>query len=135
MKGDAVELLKLRLHPDMWSLAEQVRAACNFPLRAAGRLTGTAMPNFEGKDDSFEALRQRIAFTLKFIQSAPRAAFDGAETRETVFPTGDAQNKMSGQDYLSKFALPNFYFYMTAAYAIFRQKGVKLEKEDYLDKV
>ena len=42
---------------------------------------------------------------------------------------------MSGQDYLSKFALPNFYFYMTAAYAIFRQKGVKLEKEDYLDKV
>ena len=74
MKGDAVELLKLRLHPDMWSLAEQVRAACNFPLRAAGRLTGTAMPNFEGKDDSFEALRQRIAFTLKFIQSAPRAA-------------------------------------------------------------
>ena len=71
---EPTEFISLRLHPDMWSLAEQVRAACNFPIRASGRLTGTAMPNFEGKDDSFEALRQRIAFTLKFIQSAPRAA-------------------------------------------------------------
>ena len=90
------------------------------------------MPNFEGKDDSFEALKQRIAFTLKFVESVPKSAFDGSENKEIVFPRGDAQHKMSGQDYLLKFALPNFYFHLTAAYAILRQAGVALKKEDYL---
>ena len=131
-KIDPASLLELRLHPDMWSLAEQVRAACNFPIRAAGRLSGSTMPNFDGKDDSFEALKQRIAFTLKFVESVPRSAFDGSENKEIIFPRGDTQHKMSGQDYLFKFALPNFYFHLTAAYAILRQKGVKLEKDDYL---
>lgn len=127
-----VELLNARLYPDMWSLAEQVRAACNFPIRAAGRLSGSAMPQFDGKDDSFEALRQRIAFTLKFVESVPRAAIEGSEAREIVFPSGDTQNRLSGQDYLFKFALPNFYFHVTTAYDILRHKGVKLEKQDYL---
>jgi hypothetical protein len=129
------ELLTFRLYPDMWSLAEQVRAACNFPVRAAGRLSGNAMPQFDGKDDSFEALRQRIAFTLKFVESVPRAAFDGSESKEIVFPTGDTERRLSGQDYLFKFAMPNFYFHLTTAYDILRHKGVKLEKKDYLGEV
>lgn len=129
------ELLSARLYPDMWSLAEQVRAACNFPIRASGRLSGTSMPQFDGKDDSFEALRQRIAFTLKFVEGIPRAALDGSEAKEIVFPSGDTENRLSGQDYLFKFALPNFYFHLTAAYAILRHKGVKLGKADYLGEV
>ncbi len=132
---DPAELLTFRLYPDMWSLAEQVRAACNFPVRASGRLSGSAMPRFDGKDDSFEALRQRIAFTLKFVESVPRAAFDGSENKEIIFPTGDTERRLSGQDYLFKFAMPNFYFHVTTAYDILRHKGVKLEKEDYLGKV
>jgi hypothetical protein len=131
-KADPEALLALRLHPTMWNLAEQVRAACNFPVRASARLTGTAIPQFDGKDDSLEAVRARIAFTLKFVESVPRSAFDGAETREIVFPTGDTQRKMSGKTYLLNFALPNFYFHTTAAYALLRQHGVKLEKSDWL---
>lgn len=129
------ELLTFRFYPDMWTLAEQVRAACNFAVRAAGRLSGTAMPQFEGKEDGFEALRQRIVFTLKFAESVPPAAFEGSEAKEIVFPTGDKENRYSGQDYLFKFALPNFYFHVTTAYAILRHKGVKLEKQDYLGEV
>ncbi len=134
-KSDPSALIGLRLHPTMWNLAEQVRAACNFPVRAAARLSGTALPQFGGKDDSIAALKERIAFTLKFVESVPATAFDGAETREIVFPTGDTQRKMSGKDYLFNFALPNFYFHMTAAYAILRNHGVVLEKEDYLGQI
>lgn len=129
------DILNARLYPDMWSLAEQVRAACNFPIRAAGRLSGASMPQFDGKDDSFEALRRRIAFTLKFVESVPRSGFEGSETREIIFPSGDKENRLSGQDYLFKFALPNFYFHLTAAYAILRHRGVKLEKQDYLGEI
>ena len=60
-KIDPSELLATRLFPDMWSLAEQVRAACNFPVRTTSRLSGLAMPTFEGKDDSFDALKQRVS--------------------------------------------------------------------------
>jgi uncharacterized protein len=131
-KTDPAALIGLRLHPTMWTLAEQVRAACNFPVRAAARLTGTALPQFDGKDDSIAALKQRVAFTLKYVESVPAAAFAGAEAREIVFPRGDTQHKMSGKDYLFHFALPNFYFHLTAAYAILRHHGVALEKEDFL---
>jgi hypothetical protein len=37
-----------------------------------------------------------------------------------------------GQQYLLGFALPNFYFHMTAAYAILRHCGVELGKRDFL---
>jgi uncharacterized protein len=131
-KTDPSALISLRLHPTMWSLGEQVRAACNFPIRASGRLSGMAMPQFDGKDDSITALKERIAFTLKFVESVPRSAFVGSETKEIVFPRGDTQHKMSGKDYLFNFALPNFYFHLTAVYAILRQHSVPLEKEDYL---
>jgi uncharacterized protein len=131
-KADGSELIVLRLHPTMWNLAEQVRAACNFPVRACVRLGGAAMKQFDGKDDSIEALKQRIAFTVKFVESMPASAFAGSEVKEVAFPRGDAQHKMSGQAYLFNFALPNFYFHLTAAYCILRQYGVPLEKEDWL---
>ena len=134
-KIDPAELLTARLFPDMWSLAEQVRAACNFPVRATGRLSGLAMPQFDAKDDSFAGLKERIASVIAFVKTADRASIDGTEQKEIVFPTGDTQRVMSGQDYLLKFALPNFYFHLTAAYAILRHKGVPLVKEDYLGSV
>jgi hypothetical protein len=131
-KMDPTALIGLRLHPNMWNLAEQVRATCNFPVRSCVRLAGAVMPQFDGKDDSIGALKERIAFTLKFVESVPASAFAGSESKEIVFPRGDTQHKMSGKDYLFNFALPNFYFHLTAAYAILRQHGVALQKEDYL---
>lgn len=131
-KTDQTALIGLRLHPNMWNLAEQVRASCNFPVRSCVRLAGAAMPQFDGKDDSIAALRARIAFTLKFVESVPASAFAGSESKEIIFPRGDTQFKTTGQGYLFNFAMPNFYFHLTAAYCILRQHGVALEKEDYL---
>ena len=42
---------------------------------------------------------------------------------------------MDGSAYLNNFAMPNFYFHMTAAYAILRANGVPLGKMDYLGSV
>jgi hypothetical protein len=38
----------------------------------------------------------------------------------------------TGQDYLLQFALPNFYFHLTMAYAILRHNGVQIGKRDFL---
>jgi uncharacterized protein len=39
---------------------------------------------------------------------------------------------MKGADYLNHFALPNFYFHVTTAFAILRHCGVDIGKEDFL---
>jgi hypothetical protein len=77
-------------------------------------------------------LKARVAKTLDFIKSVKREQFDGAETREVqlVFPQGTL--KFNGLDYLTKFALPNFYFHATMAYAVLRKNGVELGKGDFL---
>jgi uncharacterized protein len=41
---------------------------------------------------------------------------------------------MRGADYLHHFGLPNFYFHVTAAYAILRANGVELGKRDFMGK-
>jgi hypothetical protein len=39
---------------------------------------------------------------------------------------------MTGAEYLIQFALPNFYFHLTTAYAILRHSGVELGKRDFI---
>ena len=39
---------------------------------------------------------------------------------------------MNGSDYLNHFVLPNFYFHLTAAYAVARHCGVEVGKRDFL---
>jgi hypothetical protein len=40
--------------------------------------------------------------------------------------------KLTGEQYLSHFVLPNFYFHGTTAYAILRQSGVEIGKRDFI---
>jgi hypothetical protein len=116
----------------MWSVSEQVRAACNHATRGPARLTGTPPPAFDGKDATFEDLKARIAWAIAFAEGIPQSGFDGAEDREIVFPTGDEERRLTGRDYLLGFSMPNFYFHVTTAYDILRHNGVPLEKDDFV---
>lgn len=40
--------------------------------------------------------------------------------------------RFTGRSYLTGFALPNFFFHVTTAYAILRAAGVPLGKPDFL---
>ena len=46
--------------------------------------------------------------------------------------TGATELNFTGQSYLLHFALPNFFFHVTTAYAILRHNGVQIGKRDYL---
>jgi len=39
---------------------------------------------------------------------------------------------MTAPDYLSQFAVPNFFFHLVTAYSILRHNGVDLGKMDYI---
>jgi hypothetical protein len=43
-----------------------------------------------------------------------------------------ASREFKGQAFLMGFALPNFFFHTTTAYAILRQYGVEIGKRDFM---
>ncbi|AXT45168.1 MULTISPECIES: DUF1993 domain-containing protein [Chromobacterium] len=125
-------LLNARLAPDMFALTRQVQIASDSAKGCVARLAGVEVPSYADDEASFADLQQRIAKTVAFLQGFNAAQIDGSEAREVVLKVRGDEIRFSGQNYLLGFVLPNFYFHLTAAYAILRHNGVALGKMDYL---
>jgi hypothetical protein len=125
-------LLGTRLTPDMFSLGRQVQVAADQAKNGGARLAGAEPPKFEDNETTIDQLKERIAKTIAYVKSLDAKAIDASPDRDITFPLGPAKGQMKGSDYLSHFVLPNFYFHVTAAYAILRQCGVELSKRDFL---
>lgn len=131
-KFDTKALADARLIADMLPLTRQVQIACDNAKGPVARLAGMESPKHEDNETTFAELKARIAKTLDFIKTVKREQFVGAETREIVLQFPSLTLKFIGQDYLTKFALPNFYFHATMAYALLRQNGVEIGKGDFM---
>jgi hypothetical protein len=131
-KIEPAVLLNTRLTPDMFPLVRQFQLAADFAKNGAGRIAGIEPPKFPDEEKNFAELKTRIAKTVEFLKTLKAADIDGHEAREVTIPVGGNPHKFTAQNYLLKFALPNFYFHHTTAYAILRQCGVEIGKRDYL---
>jgi hypothetical protein len=131
-KIDPSVLLNWRLAPDMFALARQVQVACDHAKNGAARLCGVEPPKFEDNETTIDQLKARINKTVAYLKSLDAKAIDASADREVSFPLGQGKGHMSGRDYLNHFVLPNFYFHLTAAYAIARHCGVEVGKRDYM---
>ena len=126
-------LVGWRLAPDMLALARQVQIASDMAKNGAARLGGVEPPRFEDTETTIQQLKERIEKTLAFVKTVDTTAIDASADREITFPLGPTnKGQMRGVDYLNHFVLPNFYFHLTAAYAILRLCGVELGKRDFL---
>jgi hypothetical protein len=132
-KIDPAVLPTSRLAPDMFSLTRQVQTACDLAKKGTARLAGVEAPVFEDNETTIEQLKARVAKTVAYLKSLDGKAIDASADREITFPLGPTnKGHMKGNDYLNHFVLPNFYFHLTAAYAILRHCGVDIGKRDYL---
>lgn len=132
-KADPSVMLGWRLAPDMFALTRQVQIACDQAKNGAARLAGVEPPKFEDNETTLDEVKARIAKTVAFLNTLDKAAIDGSAEREIIFPLGGSnKGHMKGADYLNHFVLPNFYFHLTAAYAIVRNCGVDIGKRDFL---
>ena len=131
-KGEAT-LLDARLAPDMRPLPAQYQMASDSAKNALARLTGTEAPSMPDTEQSFAELRERCDKTIAYLNSFDAASLADSETRavELKFPNGQGY-RWAGADYLTGFALPNFFFHAVTAYAILRNAGVSLGKPDFL---
>ena len=132
-EGDEATLLEARLAPDMRPLPAQYQMASDSAKNALARLTGTTAPSMPDTEASFAELKDRCDRTIDYLKGFDAAALEGSEDREVLltFPNGTGY-RFRGADYLTSFALPNFLFHVTTAYAILRNAGVSLGKPDFL---
>jgi hypothetical protein len=132
-KINEADLLAMRLSPDMFPLARQVRAATDHAISASARLSGKELLKFANDETSIAQLKDRIAKTIDFLKSVKASEVDGTEEKKIsiTFPSG-ATRDFTGQSLLLGNSLPNFYFHATTAYDILRQIGVELGKRDFM---
>jgi hypothetical protein len=129
-QGDV--LVEARLAPDMLTLAGQIQRASDAAKACAARLSGAEAPSFPDNEKTFPQLQERIRKTIDYIKSVPPASIDGSEEKTIAFKAGKNEYSFTGVQYLQGFALPNFFFHVTVAYAILRHKGVEIGKMDFL---
>ncbi|HHN1271317.1 DUF1993 family protein [Pseudomonas aeruginosa] len=121
-----------RLAPDMFPLARQVQIASDAAKGAGARLAGLEVPSYADTETTFDELQARIARTVEFLEGIREEQLDGAEERNVTLKVRGQEISFNGRDFLFGFALPNFFFHVTTAYAILRHNGVELGKMDFL---
>jgi hypothetical protein len=132
-KFDAANYLGLRLAPDMLPLTRQVQIASDSAKGAMARLAGADAPKWEDNEATLPEVRARIRKTIDYVQGFSAAQIDGSEGREITIPRRSGEPlKFSGETFLKHYALPNFFFHVTTAYALLRHAGVDVGKSDYL---
>ena len=126
-------LLDARLAPDMHPFTRQIQIASDSAKGAAARLSGGEPPSFADTETTFPELQARIAKTIDYLKSVDASKFAGAEDRQVELKTPSRTLNFTGKQFATGFALPNFFFHVTTAYALLRHKGIEIGKMDYLD--
>jgi hypothetical protein len=131
---DPDTLLTARLAPDQFALALQVQIACSDAAGNAARLSGKEVLALPNEETSLVQLEARIDKVVAFLDTFAPSDFEGAETRPVSLGWMRGRH-MVGKEYVEEFALANFYFHVSHAYAILRHSGVPLGKGDYVGKL
>lgn len=134
-KIEPVVLTSSRLAPDMFPLSRQVQIATDVVKGCAARLAGAEVPSYADTEATFVELKARIAKTIAFLQTLGPKQIDGTEEKAITLKVGGRELNFKGQTYLLGFVLPNFYFHLTAAYAILRHNGLDIGKTDFLGNI
>lgn len=129
------EVLGKAICADMWPLAKQFQVIAGHSAGAIkGAMEGKFSPNIVEPPMSFAALRALLDEALATLAAVTPADLDGLADQETVLELrGQVLMRFKGgDDFLLSFAQPNFYFHVTAAYAILRGLGMPIGKRDYM---
>ncbi len=131
-KIDESVFVNARLFPDMRPLSFQVQVASDFARGTSARLAGVEPPAIEDKEKTLAELISRVDNAIAYVRTFTPAQIDGSETREITRKIRGNPVTFNGLDYLLKYALPNFYFHVTTAYAILRHNGLEIGKVDFI---
>ena len=125
-------VLGFRMFPDMLDFTKQVQLTCDFAARASARLAGDEPRSFEDTETTFGELQARVSATRAYVSTFSMDRYAGCAERDITIKVRGEDMTMSGQAFLTVYALPQFYFHLTTAYLVLRHNGVPLGKRDYM---
>jgi len=130
------EIIEARLAPDMLPLAYQVKSTAVHSLGSIeGVRRGVFTPDMTPPPQTFAALRERIAGTLRALAAIEPAEIDGFIGRDMCFEFRERRLEFTAENFLLSFSLPNFYFHAATTYDILRWKGARIGKRDFMGRL
>jgi len=121
-----------RLIEDMHPLPRQIHMASDGAKGAGARLAGIEPPSMPDVEVTIPDLKARIARTIAFLETITPEQVDGDDERNIELKFPNRVMNFTAKAFLLTFAMPNFMFHVTTAYALLRSKGVPLGKMDFL---
>jgi uncharacterized protein len=129
---DLSELLDARLIDDMAPLTRQVQMVTDTAKFVAVRVGQVENEAWADDEASYEDVEARVSKAILFLQNVSAEGFDSREEAKVVLTTPSGDIPFTGSTYVFGFAIPNFYFHLSMAYALLRMKGVPVGKLDFL---
>jgi hypothetical protein len=124
-----------RLYPDMLPLSRQIQIASDSAKGAAARLSGTEPPKFEDTETTMAELIARVTKTIDYLEGFKPEQFAGDDNRVITIKSPRMTLNFTAVNFVRHFALANFFFHVTTAYALLRHSGVEIGKQDFLGPV
>lgn len=121
-----------RLAEDMFRFGGQIAFACNQPRGFSQWCAGKPIDNLT--PDSIQTIEQARAAIAQTKELVAGIAVEDSKLDEIKrIGLGPGRYcELPGHRYVADYLLPNFYFHITAAYAILRLLGAPVGKGDYL---
>jgi hypothetical protein len=124
------DMLEWRLIDDMHPLRFQALVAINFSKQWPARAAGVAVPDGIPEDLDLAGLKAAIADARAHLAAFTPEQFAGRDAEPITYDLGMMQPTLPAGQWLSGFATTNFYFHLSMAYAILRNRGVPIGKPD-----
>jgi hypothetical protein len=132
--GSADEALTgARLCDDMWDFAKQVEQCFHHSRNAiAGAREGVFSPLLGDVPHDFGALRATVQQARQYLEAVTPEELEAIADNGMEFRHKTMCLPFVVKDFLLYFSVPNFFFHLTTAYGILRNRGLAVGKMDYL---
>lgn len=120
-----------KLVADTFSAAQHFHIAQGYVQRTVFPVIGRSIPSLSDKDLTADGLRKCGKEVLQRLDVLTPDDFTAASGRVITHRAGEADLKQSASDYVTLYAVPNFFFHLTMGYATLRQRGLEIGKADF----
>lgn len=124
--GETAQFMQARISADMFPLHVQAKVAVSFAMRAC-------LPQSPAASQALEHNTDTVSGLIRHIRQASELIADSVliTPEEMQDKAGFRDIHMSAPEYVTEFALPNFFFHISMVYAIAKQHGFNLTKGDF----
>lgn len=124
-------LLNARLHPNMFTLLQQIQYACYLPVDFARHFSDEEAPRVGYDETNLVELKSSISRTIKYLRAIKPSRF--REREHEMLPIFlNPKLGLPADAHAARITMPDFFFHVTTAYCILRHNGVPLGKADFL---